>query len=67
MNVLNHYKVKNSIDKTIVILICHFHQFIGEMWYIRAFKNLAACVKYSPKQIYNFGKSITLIQSYIFN
>lgn len=47
MNVLNHYKVKNSIDKTIVILVCDFHQFIGEMWYIRAFKNLAACVKQS--------------------
>lgn len=63
MNVLNHYKLKNSINKTYVILIFDFHQFIGEMWYIRAFKNLAVFVKYSPKQIYNFGISIILIQS----
>lgn len=67
MNVLNDYKLKNSINKTIVILICDFHQIIGEMRYIRAFKNLAECVKYSPKQIYNFGLSIILIQSYIIN
>lgn len=68
MNVLNYYKLKTSNNKTIVILICDFQQFIGEMWYIRAFKNLAACVKYSPKQRYNFGISnIILIKSYLFN
>lgn len=68
MDVLNHHKLKNSNNKTIVILIWDFHKFIGEMWYIRAFMNLTACVKYSPKQIYNFGiLNIILFQSYLFN